>query len=37
MPGRIRCKAVSDEDAHLMKEGLEKLQNFFVAAGFSPW
>jgi hypothetical protein len=32
-----RFRAVSDDDAHLMKEGLEKLQSFFVAAGVSPW
>lgn len=32
-----RSKAVSDDDADLMKEGLEKLQSFFVAAGVAPW
>lgn len=32
-----RSKAVSDDDAHLMKDGLEKLQSFFAAAGITPW
>lgn len=32
-----RSKAVSDDDAHLMTEGLAKLQSFFVAAGIAPW
>lgn len=39
--GQMECnspsKAISDDDAHLLKEGLDKLQNFFVAAGVSPW
>lgn len=34
--GDCRCKAVSEDDAHLMKEGLEKLQSFFVTASVSP-
>lgn len=32
-----RSKAISDDDSHLMKEALEKLQNFFVAAGVASW
>lgn len=32
-----RSKAISDDDAHLMTEGLEKLQSFFVATGVAPW
>jgi len=35
--GDCRSKAVSDDDAHLMAEGLKKLQSFFVAAGVAPW
>ncbi len=31
-----RSKAVSDDDAHLMTEGLAKLQSFFAAAGEAP-
>lgn len=32
-----RSKAISDDDAQLMTEGLEKLHSFFVAAGVAPW
>ncbi|MFW6752618.1 hypothetical protein ACKUG4_18315 [Pseudomonas glycinae] len=32
-----RSKAVSDDDAHLMTEGLATLRSFFVAAGVAPW
>lgn len=32
-----RSKAVSDDDAHLMKDTLKKLQLFLVAAGAAPW
>jgi hypothetical protein len=32
-----RSKALSDDDAHLMTEGLAKLRRFFVAAGVAPW
>jgi hypothetical protein len=32
-----RSKAVSDDDAHLMTEGLEKLHGFLVTAGVATW
>ena len=32
-----RSKAVSDDDAHLMTEGLAKLRSFFVTAGVAQW